>query len=165
MGGTTFAIFSDIDTSGEGQFMAGTFRLYAFRDMQDAVGGPMFYTTTAEGQPLPARWPTGSWAPGDEVTRILMVRNTGSLNGYLKRVGAEITGGDSSLAGKLRVRVTDRYGNNYVPPGTLAEFAAADRAFTTPLLIRPAVNLIGSPLTLTIRFRPGATITTLNRTG
>jgi predicted ribosomally synthesized peptide with SipW-like signal peptide len=95
-GSATMAIFTDTETNTGNNFTAGTVNIEADRDLGDPIPGPMFYTTSAEGEtpggdpPLPANV-TGPWWPGRTVTRILDVRNAGSLEVRLHQVSAEIT--------------------------------------------------------------------------
>ncbi|MDF2631035.1 MAG: spore coat-associated protein [Symbiobacteriaceae bacterium] len=100
----TLALFSASTPAANNQFTAGTLQLNSFRDQGDTVPGPMFYTTPAEGQ-TPTQLglhPTGPWAPGDSWVRVLMVRNTGSLDAWLTSVGASKVSGSDHLAQALR---------------------------------------------------------------
>lgn len=101
----TFALFSASSPASNNQFTAGTLSLDSVRDQGDTVPGPMFYTTPAEGQTPsgdPGLFPTGYWAPGDSKLRVLIVRNTGSLDAWLTSVGADYVSGSMHLANKLR---------------------------------------------------------------
>jgi predicted ribosomally synthesized peptide with SipW-like signal peptide len=95
-GGATMALFTDTASNTGNNFAAGTVNIEADRDLGDPIPGPMFYTTSAEGAtpggalPLPANV-TGLWYPGRTVTRVLDVRNAGSLEVRLHRVSAAIT--------------------------------------------------------------------------
>lgn len=103
--GGTLALFSASSASANNQFTAGTLTLDSVRDQGDTIPGPMFYTTTAEGTVppgAPALYPTGPWAPGDSKVRVLIVKNTGSLDAWLTSVGADLAAGSMHLADKLR---------------------------------------------------------------
>lgn len=107
-GRATLALFTDSEGAQQ-DVQAGTLSLISWRDMSDTVPGPLFYTTAAEGQTptgQPGQHPTGPWAPGDSHTRVLHLRNTGSLDGWLTAVSAQQTGGSADLAGALLVSIT-----------------------------------------------------------
>ncbi|HWI64579.1 MAG TPA: SipW-dependent-type signal peptide-containing protein [Symbiobacteriaceae bacterium] len=101
----TFALFSASAGPNNNQFTAGTLTLSAVRDQGDTIPGPMFYTTPDEGDTptgVDGLYPTGPWAPGDSRVRVLLVRNTGSLDAWLTSVGADLASGSMYLADKLR---------------------------------------------------------------
>lgn len=96
VGGATVALFTDQAMNVGNSFTAGTVDIDADRDLGDPIPGPMFYTTVAEGtmpgqDPDDVGHPTGQWYPGKEVSRLLIVRNMGSLRVRLHGVSAEIT--------------------------------------------------------------------------
>lgn len=92
-----------------------------------AVGwaGPMFYTTPAEGaEPSgpQGRFPTGKWAPGDSISRVLTVKNIDADDTFqLERLQIHISG-DTILAPRLTLSVQTHEGQ-YLYTGTLADFA------------------------------------------
>jgi predicted ribosomally synthesized peptide with SipW-like signal peptide len=163
-GGATMAWFTDQATNGPNNFTAGTVNIEADRDLGDPIPGPMFYTTSAEGvtpagePPLPANV-TGPWYPGRTVTRILDVRNAGSLEVRLHQVSAEITSVNgvsvsdpsypsalaTSFANKMNVRIhmMDMVGgtlqNVNLFNGSLAELLTPQ-----PTLHRPIFSPTGS---------------------
>ena len=101
----TVALFSASSPSSNNNFTAGTLSLSAVRDQGDTVPGPMFYTTPDEGDTpsgVDGLFPTGPWAPGDSKVRVLILRNTGSLDAWLTSVGADLASGSMHLADKLR---------------------------------------------------------------
>jgi predicted ribosomally synthesized peptide with SipW-like signal peptide len=132
--GVTFAFFSASAGPSNNQITAGTLSLSANRDQGDTVPGPMFYIGPGGGIQ-----PTGPWAPGDTVHRVLQIKNTGSLAGLLKSVRATLEPGSQRyLADKLQVKVTsDSAGNNILLQGTLGQFLDADQVFPTPITINP----------------------------
>lgn len=129
--GATYALFSAASGANANQVTAGTLEIEAYRDNGDTVPGPMFYIGPGGGL-----YPTGHWAPGDEVHRVLQVENIGSLDGWLKRVRAALTAGDRSLADQLLVTVsTDPGKTNVIASGTLGNFIDADQSFASPISI------------------------------
>ncbi|MDB4895567.1 MAG: hypothetical protein JWN15_1829, partial [Firmicutes bacterium] len=67
----SFALFSAQAGPSQAILTAGTVNLNSWRDQGDTIPGPMFYTTAAEGATspggVPGLYPTGPWAPGDNV--------------------------------------------------------------------------------------------------
>lgn len=122
-GGITFALFSASTGASSNQFVSGTLQISADRDNGDTVPGPMFYIGPGGGL-----YPTGYWAPGDSVDRVLQVENTGSLDAWLKTVRASLDSGSRYLADKLHVDVKLDDGT-VVATGTLGQFIDADQAF------------------------------------
>jgi hypothetical protein len=135
----TFALFSANSGPHNNTVTAGTLALESWRDQGDTVPGPMFYTTPAEGNTGAADGllPTGLWAPGDEHHRVLLVRNTGSLDAWLTSVGAELQAGSSlHLAQKLAYKVTtDAAGTAVIASGTLADLINTDVTFPAPIAL------------------------------
>lgn len=133
----TLALFSATTPSQNSNVTAGTLSLTSFRDQGDTINGPMFYTTPVEGVSSPGGLngllPTGYWAPGDTKMRVLMVRNTGTLDAWLTGVGATMHAGTSShLASKLEYKVTlDAAGLNVLTSGTLIDLINTDQAFSS----------------------------------
>lgn len=129
--GVTYALFTASTGPANNQITAGTLEIESFRDNGDTVPGPMFYIGPGGGL-----FPTGHWAPGDEVHRVLQVENVGSLDGWLKHVRATLTAGDRSLADQLLVTVsTDPGKTNVIASGTLGDFIDADQTFAAPISI------------------------------
>lgn len=149
--GGTLALFSDATASQDSTYTAGTLSLNSWRDQGDTVPGPMFYTTPSEGATtggLDGLLPTGYWAPGDTHMRVLLVRNTGSLDAWLVGVGADMAPGSSQyLAEKLTYKITtDGAGTNIVASGVLHDLITTDQLFpskiahnatTLPVHMRP----------------------------
>ncbi|HEY3365138.1 MAG TPA: hypothetical protein VGK74_08815 [Symbiobacteriaceae bacterium] len=146
----TMALFSAQTANSDASFMAGTLNLDSYRDQGDSIPGPMFYTTPLEGQTpggVPGNRPTGLWAPGDTNMRVLMIRNTGSLDALLTGVRASMHVGSSrALADKLEVRVTtaapagqDPFANpgafTVLASGTMGAFIDNDQMFPTKQLL------------------------------
>lgn len=161
VGGATMAWFTDTETNATTTFTAGTVDITADRDLGDPIPGPMFYTTSAEGvatggttpgaPPLPANV-TGPWWPGRTVTRILDVRNAGSLEVRLHQVSAEITSINgiqasdplypsalaTSFANRMRVRI---YVFDIPPGGGLPQaMVMYDGLLAALLTPQPAVH-------------------------
>lgn len=140
----TLALFSDQADVEQG-FTAGTVGLHSYRDMGDTVPGPLFYITPEEGAAGPGkngRHPTGLWAPGDTVQRVLIVQNDGTLDLLLTTVGADLEAGSEALAAALTYTVTlDKPGTQVVAQGNLADLIASDAAFATPVHIAAQPNL------------------------
>lgn len=93
IGAGTFALYSTNAVNSGNQFTAGNLTLSTNRD-DIPITGPMFYTDSNSGG-----WSgTGFWAPGDNHTRGLFVKNTGSLDAKLSKVWAipEATKGTSA---------------------------------------------------------------------
>lgn len=119
LGGTTMAIFTDVESNSGNIFVAGSVDIRADRNLGDPIPGPMFYTNIAEGTVEGAgspHQPTLLWAPGDTHTRNLDVRNMGSLEVRLDQVSAQITsingsppeafpGMAASWASKMKVKI------------------------------------------------------------
>jgi len=107
-GGLTYALFGASADPAETEVKAGTVELYGYRDQSDTIDGPMFYITAAgdgmSTKGVPGRYPSGYWAPGDTVKRVLALRNTGSLDAKLKTLSASISG-DEALARALDVKI------------------------------------------------------------
>jgi len=79
----TYALFTSGATNSGNTLQAGTLTMSAERNDVPIIG-PMFYTNDSVGG-----WSgTGLWAPGDNHTRGLFVKNTGSLDGKLSKVYA-----------------------------------------------------------------------------
>lgn len=137
-GGLTYALFGASAGPAEAEMKAGTVELHGFRDQGDTIDGPMFYIAasgdgTSTGG-LPGRYPTGHWAPGDTVKRVLALRNTGSLDARLKTVSASITG-DEALARALAVKIcstTSCTGDVYYS-GSLWDLAQAPQLLSGPV--------------------------------
>lgn len=147
----TFALFSASAGPNNNQFTAGTLTLDAYRDQGDTIPGPMFYTTPDEGDTptgVDGLFPTGPWAPGDSKVRVLMLKNTGSLDAWLTSVGADLASGSMYLANKLRYCIsttpivptepknaqpqcpaTDGPFPQFVAVGSLGALIGADHAF------------------------------------
>jgi hypothetical protein len=134
-------------------FTAGTLAIALERGGGDTSPGPLFYGTSFEGQTpdgRPGLLPAGLMAPGDNLHRVLIIRNTGSLDATITRVHAELTDGSIALAQKLQVvMTTDAAGTQQVAWGSLSDFI--DRAqFLVPTGL--ALNR-GEELTLHIWIR------------
>jgi len=147
----TLALFSASSAPANNQVTAGTLSLDSYRDQGDTVPGPMFYTTPDEGDTpggVDGLFPTGPWAPGDSRLRVLMVKNTGSLDAWLTSVGADLAAGSTHLAQKLRYCIatspivptepknsqpqcpaTDGPFPQFVAVGNLLDLINTDRAF------------------------------------
>lgn len=100
---------------------------------------PMFYTSAAEGAPdggPPGLFPTGVWAPGDTVARILTVRNADSdhmMQLYSMEVRMD---GDLELAPWLSLTVRDP-ADRILYEGRLSELAAGGFIpFAHPMTLR-----------------------------
>lgn len=125
----TFALFTASTANSNNQFQAGTLTLSSWRDQGDTVPGPMFYTTPAEGNTgvQDGLLPTGVWAPGDQHMRVLLVRNTGSLDGWLSMIGADLAAGSMHLAQKLEYTIrVDNPGGPVISSGILADLINTD---------------------------------------
>jgi len=113
MGGATLAWFTSQDTNEGNEFIAGTVKITAERNLGDPIPGPMFYTTREQGNFSDPSWPdhaTGQWYPGKTETRQLVVYNQGSLHVKLNGLSAEVTGIDDpalaqAWAEKMNVKV------------------------------------------------------------
>lgn len=93
IGGTTYALFTSAATNSANTFTSGTLTMSAERN-DLPITGPMFYTNDN-----PDGWSgTGLWAPGDNHTRGLFVRNTGSLDAKLSKVYAIPEGSGTELS-------------------------------------------------------------------
>ena len=95
-GYATYASFTSGAAAVSPTMRAGTVNVSVERDQGDAIPGPMFYTTPAEGTQevdpyLPGINPTGLWYPGKSETRAMIVRNTGSLPFRIYGLSATIT--------------------------------------------------------------------------
>jgi len=125
--------------------------------------GPMFYTTAAEGATpsgSPGRYPTGRWAPGDSVTRVLTVKNIDCDDTLqVDQLQIRLTG-DSILAPKMAL-VVGNAENQILYSGTLENFAGQ----TTLPLAAPVVLPRGSQknLTFTVSLDRAASNTYQNR--
>lgn len=125
----TVALFTAKTSAAEPIYTAAELKMNSWRDQGDTVPGPMFYTTADEGKTpggVPGRFPTGFWLPGDQYTRVLMIKNTGSADAWLTSVGAVLQAGSSEyLAKKLQVKVTaDAGGADVLAQGALFDFVA-----------------------------------------
>jgi predicted ribosomally synthesized peptide with SipW-like signal peptide len=134
----TFALFTATTTQADNIFVAGTLQIDSYRDNGDTIPGPMFYTTPAEGAApggMPGIYPTGEWAPGDSNTRVLIIENVGSLDGWLTSVGADAHPGSSIyLANKLDYWVaTDAGFSDVLASGTLGSLITTDVPFAHPV--------------------------------
>lgn len=93
VGGGTYALFTSSATNTGNTFTAGTLTMSTSRD-DIPMTGPMFYTNDNT-----SGWSgTGLWAPGDNHTRGLFVKNTGSLDGKLSKVSAIAAGSGPEYA-------------------------------------------------------------------
>lgn len=139
VGGATLAYFTDTASNENNTFTAGTLKLDSWRDNYDTVYGPMFYTTEAEGVTdigEKGLYPTGPWAPGDSLMRVLQVENVGTLDGWLTSAWATLEDGGRGFADILEVKITtDEAGNNIIASGTLGEFIDKKQKFTSPVEI------------------------------
>lgn len=135
----TVALFSAQSGPSQAILTAGTVNLKSWRDQGDTIPGPMFYTTAAEGQTpggVPGLYPTGPWAPGDTVMRVLMIRNNGELDAWLTGIDADLVSGSTHLAAELNYRVTtDVAGANAVASGNLAALIAGTATFASPIAL------------------------------
>jgi predicted ribosomally synthesized peptide with SipW-like signal peptide len=132
--GGTFALFS-ANASSNNIFTSGTLTLTSYRDQGDTIPGPMFYTTPAEGSTgtQDGLLPTGYWAPGDTNHRVLIVKDTGSLDAWLTSVGASLDSGSMHLANALTYKVTtDAAGTSIIASGNLGALIAGPDATFTP---------------------------------
>lgn len=136
--GATLALFSDAKQSNQ-NFVGGRLCIDAHRNDGEAIPGPMFYVTAAQGTTpdgVPGMYPTGLWAPGDSHHRTLTVTNPtscSSMDAWLDSVQASLhPGSDADLATKLYVQVfTPQVGPEVkVAEGWLSDFLAA------PVLLR-----------------------------
>lgn len=97
VGGTTYAIFTSSASNSGNTITAGTINLDAKRDNGDYVPGPMFYPDALDpdgnhpydvSQIAPSGEALGGWAPGDKVTRTMILTNTGSLDAMVTGIKA-----------------------------------------------------------------------------
>ncbi|HYF76182.1 MAG TPA: hypothetical protein VD973_03530 [Symbiobacteriaceae bacterium] len=114
--------------------------------------GPMFYTTPAEGtQPSgpQGRYPTGKWAPGDAVSRVLTVKNVDCDDTFqLERLHIRLSG-DALLAPRLTLSVQSQQGHTLYT-GTLDNFTGeAALPLTTPVSLPRGEQ---ADLTFTVAF-------------
>lgn len=131
--GGTLALFSDTAEDGI-DMVAGTLCIDAQRNDGEAVPGPMFYITAAQGATptgQPGQYPTGVWAPGDTVNRTMTVANPtscSSMDAWLTSVEADLTAGMAdqyeAMADVMWVEVTSPWNGSDVKvgEGTLRQF-------------------------------------------
>jgi predicted ribosomally synthesized peptide with SipW-like signal peptide len=74
VGAATWAYFSDVETSSNNTFTAGTLDL----------------TVDGANDPLPVKFQLGPLAPGESGTIIYELNNVGSLNGWLDIEGVTV---------------------------------------------------------------------------
>jgi predicted ribosomally synthesized peptide with SipW-like signal peptide len=88
----TFALLTDTEANEDNSITAGTIDLNVKRDHGDYVPGPMFYPDYLDpdgkhpydvNEVNPSGESIGGWAPGDTVTRTMIVTNEGSLDAKL----------------------------------------------------------------------------------
>jgi spore coat-associated protein N len=91
VGGASFALFSSEATSENNQFTAGTLELSTHRH-DVPIEGPMFYVNDSNSGEMG----TDIWAPLDSHSRAMLIKNTGSLDGKLKTLYAEIESGTNA---------------------------------------------------------------------
>ncbi|MDF2626423.1 MAG: uncharacterized protein K0R39_254 [Symbiobacteriaceae bacterium] len=87
--------------------------------------GPMFYITAAEGAQSSGpegRYPSGKWAPGDAISRVLTVKNVDSDDTFQVEQLRIRLAGDAVLAPRLALSVQNQQGE-ILYAGTLADFA------------------------------------------
>jgi predicted ribosomally synthesized peptide with SipW-like signal peptide len=149
----TLALFSATSGAANNTFTSGTLSINSVRDQGDTVPGPMFYITPASGNEGGGNglYPTGYWAPGDTNMRVLVVKNTGSLDAWMTGVRASMHAGSSRhLADKLQVKVTtDSAGTAVIASGTMGNFLDADQIFPSKLSLNaahPPLPAISKPL-------------------
>lgn len=147
--GTTLALFSDSVLTNN-SFTAGSLCLDSERDDGDRVPGPMFYITGAQGATpagLPGLYPTGVWAPGDQVNRTLTVFNPAScssMDAYITSIDASMhVGGYTPMADKLWVEVyTPQSGPLVkVAEGWMSDFIAGPIPVLYPDLTKVPIHL------------------------
>lgn len=136
--GATLALFWDTKQTSQ-NFVGGRLCIDAHRNDGEAIPGPMFYITAAQGATTngtPGSYPTGLWAPGDSNQRTLTVANPpscSSMHAWLDSVQASLQpGGYTDMASKLYVEVTTpQVGTDVkVAEGWLTDFLSA------PVLLR-----------------------------
>lgn len=112
----------------------------------EANPGPLFYVTPAQGATPdghPGLYPTGLWAPGDTNHRVLIIRNTGSLDAAVRAVRGELVSGSRLLADRLEVSITtDAAGTRQIARGTLGDLVDHQVLFApTALSLAPGAAI------------------------
>lgn len=114
--------------------------------------GPMFYTTPTEGahpSGPQGRYPTGHWAPGDTVSRVLTVKNVDFDDTFqLEQLHIRLSG-DAILAPRLTLSVQSQQGQTLYT-GTLSNFTGeATLPLSAPI---PLPRGAQTDLTFTVAF-------------
>jgi hypothetical protein len=117
IGAGTYALFTGSLTKTDNTMTAGTVILEANRDQGDPVPGPIFYPDSLD--PLathpydvndlnPSGESKGGWAPGDSVSRMMILNNSGSLAAKLVGIRAVVQSSYTQTTKDSRLGTVER---------------------------------------------------------